>query len=129
MTDLIELTFTDGDKLLINPDNVGAMFQSKGESYTRVHICGGPEAAPWRVAESYDSIKETLRKHGVNVFSVIPVDGPQQVLVPRAWLEAVQPVLKAWCQSRTCTGDCPLGIDDVCVQKELPRLIRGEIHA
>lgn len=88
-----------------------------------------PDERSVRVEESYDSIKETLRAHGVNVFSVLPVDSPQQVIVPRAWLEAVRPVLEAWCQNRTCDADCPLGIDDVCVQKELPRLIRGEIHA
>jgi hypothetical protein len=88
------------------------------------------------VEESYDSIKETLRIRGINVFSAIPVEGPQHVTVPRAWLEAILPILGTFCgaQKPPKEGDpaglacdkCPLGIGEDCVKIELPRLMKAE---
>ena len=148
MAEFIEITKAfDHKPTTVNVDDISCITKATVTRYpaTQTGIflrAQGTDDTGIGVEESYDSIMETFRKHGVNVFTVIPVEGSQQVLVPRAWLEAIQPVLKAFCENykpahnskdrdpalpEGCLN-CPLVVRGECVREKLPELIRGEIR-
>lgn len=143
VAEFIEVTKAwDGEPQSINVDDISSFVPSAkgvtlpGPTKATVFLRSiGQANSGIGVTESYDSIKETLRIRGIYVHSIIPIDGPQQVMVPRAWLEAIQPIVQAFCDSRESKpGDpagivcdtCPLGLGDTCLKNELPRLIGGE---
>lgn len=129
MSEFIEVTIGSGQKVLVNVNEIASIYgaSNKREDGTNASIWGRSDNSVWLVTESYDSIKETLRIRGLNVFAVVNVDGPRQVLFPRAWLERISPMLEAFCKERhakleaqgrlTCYEDCPLCDHDQCIRE------------
>lgn len=146
MPEFIEITKAwDGEPESINVDDISSFVPSAkgvtlpGPTKATIFLRSiGQTNSGIGVTESYDSIKETLHKAGVKVLTVEPEDSPQQVMVPRTWLGAIQPIVQAFCDSRESKpGDpagivcdtCPLGIGYTCLKNELPYLIGGERRA